>query len=409
MGCHRWGSACRIAPAPSSSSRSSALTSAENRAFGVYVHWPFCLSKCPYCDFNSHVRHAAIDEERFARAFTREIETTAARVQGRDVTSIFLGGGTPSLMAAQTVGAILDAIGRHWRVASDVEVTLEANPTSVEATRFAGYRTAGVNRVSLGVQALDDVSLKMLGRLHSAREALDAVAIARRSFDRYSFDLIYARPDQTPEMWTAELKLAIAEAAEHLSLYQLTIEEGTPFFGLHAAGKLKTPDEAMARALYDVTQEVCAAHGLPAYEISNHARSGAECKHNLVYWRGEEYAGIGPGAHGRLDIDGFRHATATEKRPEAWLMRVEANGHGVVTDDLLNSEERADEFLLMGLRLAEGIDPRRYAALSGRPLDPGRIAVLREEGAIVVDDNGRLRVTQAGFPVLDAVVADLAA
>ena len=381
----------------------------NKEAFGVYVHWPFCLSKCPYCDFNSHVRHQPIDEERFASAFAREIETSAARAPGREVTSIFLGGGTPSLMKPQTVGAILDAIGRHWRVAPNAEVTLEANPTSVEATRFAGYRTAGVNRVSLGVQALDDASLKALGRLHTAREALDAVAIARKSFERYSFDLIYARPDQTPGMWADELKLAISEAAEHLSLYQLTIEEGTPFFGLHAAGKLKTPDEAVARALYDVTQEVCGQHGLPAYEISNHARAGAECQHNLVYWRGEEYAGVGPGAHGRLDIDGVRHAIATEKRPEAWLMRVEASGHGVVTDDLLNSEERADEFLLMGLRLAEGIDPARYTDLSGRALDPKRIAILREEGAIVVDDNGRLRVTQSGFPVLDAVVADLAA
>ncbi len=385
------------------------MTGAEKRAFGVYVHWPFCLSKCPYCDFNSHVRHAAIDQDRFARAFAREIETTAARVPGREVSSIFLGGGTPSLMAPRTVGLVLDAIGKHWHVASDVEVTLEANPTSVEATRFAGYRAAGVNRVSLGVQALDDRSLKELGRLHSAREALDAVAIARRSFDRYSFDLIYARPAQTPEMWADELRLAIAEAAEHLSLYQLTIEEGTPFFGLHAAGKLKTPDEGLARALYDVTQEVCARYSLPAYEISNHARPGAECRHNLVYWRGDEYAGIGPGAHGRLDIGGTRHATATEKRPEAWLMRVEASGHGVTTDELLNSEERADEFLLMGLRLAEGIDPDRYAALAGRPLDPDRIALLREEGAIAVDADGRLRVTQAGFPVLDAVVADLAA
>jgi len=299
---------------------------AAQAAFGVYVHWPFCLSKCPYCDFNSHVRHAAIDETRFARAFAQEVETTAARVPGREVTSIFLGGGTPSLMQPQTVGAILAAIGKHWRVASDVEVTLEANPTSVEATRFRGYRAAGVNRVSLGVQALDDASLKALGRLHSAREALEAVAIARSAFDRYSFDLIYARPDQTPQMWADELRLAISEAAEHLSLYQLTIEEGTPFFGLHAAGKLKTPDEAMARALYDVTQEVCAQYGLPSYEISNHARTGAECQHNLVYWRGEEYAGIGPGAHGRLDIGGARHATATEKRPEAWLMRVEASG-----------------------------------------------------------------------------------
>ena len=385
------------------------MTSAENEAFGVYVHWPFCLSKCPYCDFNSHVRHTAIDQDRFARAFAREIETTAARIGARTVSSIFLGGGTPSLMQPQTVGAILDAIGKHWHVASDVEVSLEANPTSVEATRFAGYRTAGVNRVSLGVQAMDDASLKMLGRLHTAEEAMKAVAIARQAFTRYSFDLIYARPDQTPAMWTEELTRAIGETAEHLSLYQLTIEEGTPFFGLHAAGKLKTPDEGLARTLYDVTQEVCARHGLPAYEISNHARPGAECRHNLVYWRGQEYAGIGPGAHGRLDIDGIRHAIATDKRPEAWLMRVESNGHGVMTDDELNREERADEFLLMGLRLAEGIDPKRYAAISGRPLDPRRIALLREEGAIIVDGDGRLRVTQDGFPVLDAVVADLAA
>ena len=385
------------------------MSGADANAFGVYVHWPFCLSKCPYCDFNSHVRHAAIDQERYARAFAREIATTAARTGAREVTSIFLGGGTPSLMQPATVGAILDAIGKYWHVADDVEVTLEANPTSVEATRFAGYRAAGVNRVSLGVQALDDGSLKMLGRLHTAQEAMDAVKIARSAFERYSFDLIYARPDQTPAMWTEELMRAISEAAEHLSLYQLTIEEGTPFFGLHAAGKLKTPDEGLARALYDVTQDVCGKHGLAAYEISNHARPGAECRHNLVYWRGQEYAGIGPGAHGRLDIAGRRHATATDKRPETWLMRVEANGHGVMTDDELNSQERADEFLLMGLRLAEGIDPRRYAAISGRTLDPSRIALLREEGAIIVDEDGRLRVTQDGFPVLDAVVADLAA
>jgi oxygen-independent coproporphyrinogen-3 oxidase len=381
----------------------------RNQAFGVYVHWPFCLSKCPYCDFNSHVRHAPIDEERYARAFAREIATTAARAPGREVTSIFLGGGTPSLMQPQTVGAVLDAIGQHWHVAKDVEVTLEANPTSVEATRFRGYRTAGVNRVSLGVQALDDVSLKALGRLHTAREALDAVAIARTIFDRYSFDLIYARPDQTAQMWTDELKRAISEAAEHLSLYQLTIEPETPFFGLHAAGKLIIPDEAVARALYDVTQEVCAQQGLPSYEISNHARPGAECRHNLVYWRGQEYAGVGPGAHARLDIDGRRHAIATEKRPETWLMRVEAQGNGVIADDILNSEERADEFLLMGLRLAEGIDPQLYKALSGRALDPRRIALLKDEGAITVDASGWLRVTKDGFPLLDAVVADLAA
>jgi len=385
------------------------LIGADPPAFGVYVHWPFCLSKCPYCDFNSHVRHTAIDEPRFLRAFTAEIASMAARVPGRTVSSIFLGGGTPSLMQPTTVGTILDTIGKHWTVVPDVEVTLEANPTSVEATRFRGYRVAGVNRVSLGVQALDDGALKELGRLHTAREALDAVAIARSAFDRYSFDLIYARPRQTPQAWAGELKQAIAEAAEHLSLYHLTIEPDTPFHTLHAAGKLAVPDDDTSRALYDVTQDICNGAGLPAYEISNHARAGAECRHNLVYWRGHEYAGIGPGAHGRLDIDDRRHATMTEKRPEAWLMRVESLGHGLVTDDVLMSEERADEFLLMGLRLAEGIDPTRYTALAGRTLDPARIATLVAHGFVESNRDGCLRVTPAGFPVLDAVVADLAA
>jgi oxygen-independent coproporphyrinogen-3 oxidase len=379
------------------------------QAFGVYIHWPFCLSKCPYCDFNSHVRRAPIDEARFVRAFTAEIAATAARVPRRTVSTIFFGGGTPSLMQPATVAAILDAIARHWRVAPDVEITIEANPTSVEAGRFRGYRAAGVNRVSLGVQALNDRALAELGRLHSAREALDAVGIARGVFDRISFDLIYARPQQTPQDWGNELKTALAEAGEHLSLYQLTIEPDTPFAALHAAGKLKTPDDDLARALYDTTLEVCAAHGLQAYEISNHARPGAECRHNLVYWRAHEYAGIGPGAHGRLDIDGARHATATEKRPEAWLARVESAGHGLVTDDALTREEMADEFLLMGLRLAEGIDPARYAMLAGRSLDETRVAALHEHGLVETTADGRLRVSLPGFPVLDAVVADLAA
>ncbi len=379
------------------------------KAFGVYIHWPLCLSKCPYCDFNSHVRRAGIDEARFARAFTAEIAATAARVPGRTVSTVFFGGGTPSLMQPATVAGVLDALARHWRIASNVEVTLEANPTSVEAARFRDYRLAGVNRVSLGVQALDDRALTELGRLHSAREALAALAVARRNFDRYSFDLIYARPGQTPQDWTSELEQAIAETGEHLSLYQLTVEPDTPFAALYAAGKLATPDEDTARALYDVTQEVCAAHGLPAYEISNHARPGAECRHNLVYWRAQEYAGIGAGAHGRLDIDGVRRATATEKNPEAWLMRVENHGHGLVTDDALTREEMADEFLLMGLRLAEGIDPSHYAALTGRPLDAERIAALREHGLVETTATGRLRVSLPGFPVLDAVVADLAA
>jgi oxygen-independent coproporphyrinogen-3 oxidase len=383
--------------------------SADAQAFGLYIHWPFCLSKCPYCDFNSHVRHAAIDEARFVRAFEREIETIAARAPGRTVSTVFFGGGTPSLMQPSSVQAILDAAAKHWSIAPDVEVTLEANPTSVEAERFKGFRAAGVNRVSLGVQALDDPSLKELGRLHSAQEALDAVAIARKNFERYSFDLIYARPRQSIADWTAELERAISYAAEHLSLYQLTIEPETPFFGLHAAGKIAVPDDDLARDLYDATQEICGKHGLPAYEISNHARPGAQCRHNLVYWRGHEYAGIGPGAHGRLDIGGRRYATATEKRPEAWLMRVEANGHGMTVDETLTGDERADEFLLMGLRLAEGIDPLRFERLAGRPLDPKRISILRSEGAVEMTPQGHLRVTQACFPLLDAVVADLAA
>jgi putative oxygen-independent coproporphyrinogen III oxidase len=385
------------------------MTAPDDSDFGVYIHWPFCLSKCPYCDFNSHVRHGSIDEHRYVRAFAAEIAATAARAPGRTVSTIFFGGGTPSLMQPATVGAILDAVGRHWTVANDAEVTLEANPTSVEATRFKGYRAAGINRVSLGVQALDDDALKSLGRTHTAQEALDAVAIARGAFERYSFDLIYARPGQTPQAWAAELKRAIAEAGEHLSLYQLTVEPDTPFHTLQSAGKLTVPNEDSARALYDTTQTVCAAAGLPAYEISNHARPGGECRHNLVYWRGHEYAGVGPGAHGRLDLDGERHATVTERRPEAWLMRVESLGHGVVGDDTLLRTQMADEFLLMGLRLAEGIDPARYERLAGRALDPRRIGILQQEGAIELTPGGKLRVTQSGFPVLDAVVADLAA
>jgi putative oxygen-independent coproporphyrinogen III oxidase len=378
-------------------------------AFGVYIHWPFCLSKCPYCDFNSHVRHAAIDESRYVAAFAAEIATTAQRVPNRTVSSIFFGGGTPSLMQPSTVAAILEAIARHWTMAPDAEISLEANPTSVEATRFRGYRAAGVNRVSLGVQALNNRELKSLGRLHTAEEALAAVAIARGIFERYSFDLIYARPDQTPAMWTEELKQAISEAAEHLSLYQLTIEAETPFAALHAAGKLITPNDDRARELYDITQDICGAAGLPAYEVSNHARPGAECRHNLVYWRGHEYAGIGPGAHGRLDIDGARYATATEKRPEAWLTQVESVGTGMIINDRLLPEERADELLLMGLRLTEGIDPKRYEAIAGRPIDAERIAALHAHGFVETTADGRLRVTPPGFPVLDAVVADLAA
>jgi putative oxygen-independent coproporphyrinogen III oxidase len=377
--------------------------------FGVYIHWPFCLSKCPYCDFNSHVRAAAIDQPRYAAAFEAEIASTAARIGARTVSTIFVGGGTPSLMQPATVAAVLDAIARHWTVAANAEITLEANPTSVEAERFVGFRAAGVNRVSLGVQALDDTALAGLGRRHTAAEALAAVRVAQSAFERSSFDLIYARPGQTLEAWEAELRAAIAEAAEHLSLYQLTIEQGTPFAALHASGKLTLPAPELARAFYDVTQEVCAAAGLPAYEVSNHARAGAQCRHNLIYWRYHEYAGIGPGAHGRIGVDGTRHATATEPRPEDWLERVESAGHGIIVDEMLSRAQMSDEFLLMGLRLTDGIDPCRYRALCGRPLDDARVAALARDGFVDQDRDGMVRVTRAGFPVLDAVIAQLAA
>ncbi len=377
--------------------------------FGIYVHWPFCLSKCPYCDFNSHVRQAPVDEARFLAAFRTELAHRAALAPGRTVSAVFFGGGTPSLMKPDTVGAILDAIGGHWTVAPGAEVTLEANPTSVEATRFRGYRAAGVNRVSLGVQALDDRDLKALGRLHSAEEALAAVAVAARSFERFSFDLIYARPGQTPAAWAAELSGAIDRAAEHLSLYQLTIEPDTIFERLHRAGKLAVPDPDAARALWDVTQEVTTARGLPAYEVSNHARPGAESRHNLIYWRYGEYAGVGPGAHGRLNASGERRAQSTERHPEMWLTVVEGEGHGLVSDETLSSEEQGDEFLLMGLRLTEGIDPQRFERIAGRALDRSRIASLVDDGLIERSSDGRLRVTAAGFPLLDMVVADLAA
>jgi len=383
--------------------------SSSSTGFGIYVHWPFCLAKCPYCDFNSHVRQGGIDEARFISAYRREIAHMAALAPARQVSSIFFGGGTPSLMAPSTVGAILDAIAGSWDVARNVEVSLEANPTSVEAERFRGYRAAGVNRVSLGVQALNDTDLKKLGRMHSVAEALTAVEIAAKSFERYSFDLIYARPDQEPAAWRAELEQAIGRAAEHLSLYQLTIEPDTMYEKLVAAGKLVPMPDEDARVLFDVTREVCERRGLPAYEISNHARPGAECRHNLVYWRYGEYAGIGPGAHGRLvDLDGERHALASERHPEMWLSAVEAEGHGLVTDEALSAEEQGDEFLLMGLRLSEGIDASRFAALRGRPIAQSRLTSLIEEG--MIEKRGeRLRVTRDGFPLLDAVVADLAA
>jgi oxygen-independent coproporphyrinogen-3 oxidase len=381
--------------------------SAEAPTFGVYLHWPFCAAKCPYCDFNSHVRHVPPDQARYARAFAAEIAHMAARAPGRRVTSIFLGGGTPSLMAPETVGAVLESVARHWTIADDAEITLEANPGSVEAERFRGYRAVGVNRVSLGVQALDDVSLRALGRIHTADEALKAIGIARDTFPRLSFDLIYARPGQTLDTWRAELIKALDFAVDHISAYQLTIEEGTRYAELYARGKLILPDADLAADLYDLTRSELAARGMPGYEVSNHARPGAESRHNLLYWRGGDYAGIGPGAHGRLRQNDGRHALETAKLPEDWLARVEADGHGVIVDELLDVEAIGQEFLLMGLRLAEGVDPAVYEARSGRALDAGKLAFLEGHG-LIHRPAGRVAATEAGFKVLNALIADLA-
>ncbi|WAJ29573.1 radical SAM family heme chaperone HemW [Antarcticirhabdus aurantiaca] len=377
--------------------------------FGVYLHWPFCAAKCPYCDFNSHVRRAPVDQARFAAAFEREIAESARDTAGFTVTSIFLGGGTPSLMEPATVARLLDAVSANWTVTENAEVTLEANPSSVEADRFRGYRAAGVNRVSLGVQALNDPDLRLLGRLHDVDTALHAIGLAREIFPRLSFDLIYARPNQSVEAWEAELSRAIDLAADHLSLYQLTIEEGTPFFALRKAGKLKVPDGELSADLYEATQQLTRARGLPAYEVSNHAVPGAESRHNLTYWRYGYYAGIGPGAHGRLPSrDGGRRAVANEKLPETWLKMVESWDRGSVEDELLSREEEADELMLMGLRLTEGIDVARWSRLSGRSIDADVEADLTAHGMVERVGPGRIRATPAGMLVLDAVVADLA-
>ncbi|MDE2577256.1 MAG: coproporphyrinogen III oxidase [Hyphomicrobiales bacterium] len=377
--------------------------------FGVYVHWPFCLSKCPYCDFNSHVRRSPVDEERYVEAFEAEIAHRAKLTPGRTVDSVFFGGGTPSLMKPETVGAILNAIARRWKMAPNAEITLEANPSSVEAGRFRGYKAAGVNRVSLGVQALNDADLRALGRLHNREEALAALATAVSIFDRASFDLIYARPGQSVSQWRKELAEALTHAPEHMSLYQLTIEPDTMFERLERAGKLKLPSMDLQRDLWEATQEIMTGAGMPAYEISNHARPGAESRHNLVYWRYGEYVGVGPGAHGRVMNRGGRTAQATERHPEMWLTCVETEGHGLVEEEQLSIEEQGDEFLLMGLRLTEGIDPGRFQLLTGKPLATSRVAELIADGLVEYTRDGRLRVSAEGFPVLDSVVADLAA
>jgi oxygen-independent coproporphyrinogen-3 oxidase len=376
--------------------------------FGVYVHWPFCQSKCPYCDFNSHVAKGAVDHARFARALTAELEACRARTGPRPVDTVFFGGGTPSLMAPETAAAVLARIDALWGLAPGAEVTLEANPTSVEAGRLRAFAQAGVNRISMGAQALNDADLRALGRTHSAAEARAAFDVARGAFARVSFDLIYARVGQTPAQWAAELRAALAMAVDHLSLYQLTIEPGTRFGELHARGRLTPPDDDIAADMYLATQEVCAAAGMPAYEVSNHARPGAESRHNLIYWRMGDWAGVGPGAHGRLtDADGARWATVSERDPAGWLAAVEARGEAM-TAEAVAPADQATEYLLMALRLSEGADLARHARLAGAPLDPARIAPLAEDGLVTVAGE-RIAATARGRPVLNAILRALLA
>ncbi|HWK44986.1 MAG TPA: radical SAM family heme chaperone HemW [Stellaceae bacterium] len=383
----------------------------EEAGFALYVHWPFCLSKCPYCDFNSHVRET-VDQARWRAALLAEIDYWASLVgrTNRAVTSVFFGGGTPSLMPPETVAAVLDRIAGHWPMAAGVEITLEGNPTSIEAGRYQAYRLAGVNRVSLGVQALNDRDLKFLGRGHSAGEAIAAIALAARLFDRYSFDLIYARPDQTEAGWAAELEQAISLAGSHLSVYQLTIEPGTAFHTAHARGDLVVPDEDLAAALFELTQDRLAAAGMPGYEISNHARPGEASRHNLTYWRYGDYLGIGPGAHGRLTLDGEKRATRQFRAPETWLTAVEAAGHGTQEMPSIPAEDRLAELVMMGLRLAEGIPRARFRTELGTELetllDPTGLARLIEGGFVTLDAE-RLTATAEGRQRLNAVLGML--
>ncbi len=377
-------------------------------AFGIYVHWPFCKAKCPYCDFNSHVRHQAVDSMGFARSLVTELAWNANQTKGRTVSSIFFGGGTPSLMPPQAVALVLDGIAKRWPIATNAEITLEANPTSVEAENFRGYRSAGVNRVSVGVQSLVEDDLKALGRQHTPEEALAAFRLAAKIFPLVSFDMIYARPRQTLESWKAELTRALAEQQGHMSLYQLTIEPETRYADLHAAGNLTIPSDDLSADLYDLTQELTSAAGLPCYEISNHAKPGHESQHNLLYWRYGEYVGVGPGAHGRL-VDGENViATATEKHPETWRKLVEEQGHGVITREDTPPSSQAREQLLMGLRISEGIDLLRYEKLTGRPMAQEKISAMMELGMVTMSSNSRLAATPAGRRVLNAVIAELA-
>lgn len=376
--------------------------------FGLYVHWPFCQAKCPYCDFNSHVADV-IEQTRWARALAAEVAVAAERTGGRELTSVFFGGGTPSTMEPETVQAVMEAVRAGWRCAPDMEVTMEANPTSVDAGRFAGYAAAGVTRLSLGIQALNDTDLGRLGRLHSAAEARVAFDMARAQFPSVSFDLICARQEQTLEAWRAELAEALAMAVDHLSLYQLTIEPGTAFAERQARGGLKgLPDEDLGAALYEETVAACAVAGLELYEVSNFARAGAECRHNLLYWSGGDYAGVGPGAHGRLTRPGGRWATQQQAAPRAWLAGSEDGAGAHRAETPLSLYDQWVEYLLMGLRKLSGLDRRVLARLAPDGLElAGREADLRDMG-LVQGDAARLWVTPRGRLVLDSVVTELA-
>lgn len=374
--------------------------------FGLYIHWPFCQSKCPYCDFNSHVA-SKIDQGKWLQAYLREIDRLADETQGRILSTVYFGGGTPSLMDPTVVDAILARIRARWPMTNEPEITLEANPSSVEAGRFSAYRQAGVNRISMGLQALNDTDLRRLGRTHSAKEALAAFDTARNLYDRISFDLIYARQDQTVAHWEAELRLALTYAADHLSLYQLTVEEGTPFAARHAKGGLVgLPDEDRAVALFEKTQDICTGAGLEAYEVSNHARPGAESHHNLIYWRGGDYVGIGPGAHGRLTLGGVRWTTECPRAPETWLHQIDIGQAPELPRHPLSPLEHAEEYLMMSLRLSEGLETDRLMAIYGKTPNPVTIAELTALG-LIQEDAQRIVPTAKGRLLLNRVIAKL--
>lgn len=380
----------------------------KNAGFGVYVHWPFCAAKCPYCDFNSHVR-TSVDQTAWTNALVSEIQSTAARTPNRTVDTIFFGGGTPSLMLPDTVDIVLQAIASNWALSPSVEITLEANPTSVEAARFQGFADAGVNRISMGIQALNDTDLKALGRMHTASEAMQAFDIAKKIFGNVSFDLIYARQNQSLENWIEELTQAIDMAVDHLSLYQLTIEQGTRFGDLFARNRLRgLPSDDLSADMYEITQEVCAKRGLNAYEISNHARTGAECQHNRIYWNYGDYAGIGPGAHGRLTIEGQRYATSTPLMPENWLELVQTHGSATQTDEVISAADQAAEYLMMSLRLTEGTNLDRVNAICANRVSSSAIRHLSNEGFLVQTDKA-LKTTERGKMVLNAILGELLA